>query len=73
MAVVLGEELDGGDGFLFGFVGEHGAEGAVADYADVGEFGAVFAVDYEAALVVDFEADVLEAETLGVWAAADGY
>jgi hypothetical protein len=36
------------------------------------ELGAVFRVDNEAAAVVGFETDVLEAETFGVWAAADG-
>lgn len=37
------------------------------------EFGSVLFVDYEAAFVVDFEADVFETETGGVGAAADGY
>ena len=73
VAVALFDELDGRDAFLFGFVREHGAEGAVADDADVGELGAVLFVDDEAAFVVDFKADVLEAEAGGVRAAADGY
>lgn len=73
VAVAFGDVFDGGDGFFFGFVCEHGAEGAVADYADVREFGAVLFVDYEPAFVVDFEADVFETETGGVGTAADGY
>jgi hypothetical protein len=54
-------------------VREHGAEGAVAYYADVGKFCPVLFVDYEAAFVVDFEADVFETETSGVGAATNGY
>ena len=73
VAVAFGDVFDGGDGFFFGFVREHRAEGAVADYADVREFGPVLFVDYEAAFVVDFEADVFETEAGGVWAAANGY
>ena len=73
VAVAFGDVFDGGDGFFFGFVREHGPEGAVADYADVRELGPVLFVDYEAAFVVDFEADVFETETGGVGAAADGY
>ena len=73
MAIAFGDVFNGGDGFFFGFVGEHGAEGAVADDADVWLFGAVLLVDYEAAFVVDFEADVFETEAGGVRATADGY
>ena len=73
VAVALFDILDGRDAFFFGLVREHGAEGAVADDADVGELGAVLFVDYQAAFVVDFEADVFEAEAGGVRAAADGY
>lgn len=72
MAVVFGDEFDGCHGFFFGFVREHGAEGAVTDDADVWQAGAVFLVDHEAAAVVGFEADVLEAEASSVGAAADG-
>ena len=73
VAVALFDKLDRRDAFLFRLVREHGAEGAVADNADVGQLGAVLLVDYEAAFVVDFEADVFETETGGVGAAADGY
>ena len=53
-------------------MGEHGAEGAVTDDADVGQFGAVLFVDDEAAFVVEVEVEVFEAEAGGVGAAADG-
>ena len=72
MAGALCDVFDCGDGFFLGFVGEHGAEGAVADDADVGQFGAVLFVDDEAAFVVEVEVEVFEAETRGVGAAADG-
>lgn len=72
MAVAFGDVFDAGDCFFFGFVGEHGAEGAVADDADMGEFGAVLFVDDEAAFVVDFKTDVFEAETGGVGSTTDG-
>lgn len=72
VTVALFDILDRGNGFFFGFVGEHGAECAIADDTDVGEFGAVLLVDYEAAFVVDFEANVFEAKAGGVGAAADG-
>lgn len=72
VAVTLFDVFNRCDGFFFGFMGEHGAEGAVTDDADVGEFGAVLLVDYEAAFVVDFEADIFEAEASGVGAAANG-
>ena len=73
MPVGLGEVLDGGDGFFFAFVCEHGAEGDVADGADVRDLGAVFVVDDDAAFAVELEADLVEAEVLGEGAAADGY
>lgn len=70
--VALGDVFDGRDRFFLGFVREHGAEGAVADDADVGYLGAVLFVDDDAAFVVDVQASVLEPEPGGVWAAADG-
>ena len=73
VAVAFGYVFDAGDGFFFGFVREHGAEGAVTDYADVRQFGPVLFVDYEAAFVVDFEADVFKAQAGGVRSATDGY
>ena len=73
VAVAFDYVFDAGDGFFFGFVREHGAEGAVTDYADVRQFGPVLFVDYEAAFVVDFEADVFKAQAGGVRSATDGY
>jgi len=52
-------------------VSKHGAESAVADRANMGNLGAVLLVDDQAAALVNLEADVVEAETRGVWAAAD--
>ena len=73
MAVVFGQVFDGCDGFFFGFVCEHGPEGAVADHADVGDFGTVFRVDDQAAAVVGFDADGVEVQAGGVGSSADGY
>ncbi len=73
MAVAFGDVFDGRDGFFFRFVCEHGAEGAVADDADMGKFGAILFVDYQTAFVVDFEADVFYAQAGSIGAAADGY
>lgn len=73
VTVALFDEFDGRDTFFFGFVGEHGAKGAVADDTNVREFRAVLFVDYETAFVVDFETDVFKTETGGVGAAPDGY
>ena len=72
VAVALFDKLDGRHAFFLRLVREHGAEGAVADDADVREFGAILFVDYESAFVVDFEADVFETKTGGVRAAPDG-
>jgi hypothetical protein len=72
VAVVLGDVLDGGNGLLLGLVGEHRAEGAVTDDADVRDLGAVLLVDHETATVVGLKTDLLEAETGGVGTAADG-
>merc|ERR1712107_39382 len=72
VAVILCDELDGGDGLLFGLVGKHGTKGYIANDADVGDLGAVFLVDNNAAAVVGFEINVLEAKTGSVGAAADG-
>ena len=73
VAEALFDVFDGRDTFFFRFVCEHGAKGTVAYYADVGDLRAVLFVDYEAAFVVDFEADVFETKTGGVGATANGY
>ena len=71
VAVACFDEFDCCDALFFGFVREHGPEGAVADDADVRELGAVLLVDYEAAFGVDFQADVFESEAGGVGTAAN--
>ena len=68
----LGDVFDCGDGLFLGFMGEHGAEGAVTDDANVWQFSAVLFIDDEAAFVVKVEVEVFEAETGCVGAAADG-
>ena len=73
MTVTLGDVFDGGNGFFFGFVSEHGTKGTVADDADVRELGTILFVDYEAAFIVDFEADVFKTKASGVRAAPYGY
>jgi len=72
VAVALLDELDHGDGLLLGLVRQHGAESAVTDDADVGNLSAVLLVNDQAALLVLLNADVLQAETLGVRSATDG-
>ena len=73
VTITFGDVFDGGNGFFFGFVGEHGTEGAVADNTDVGEFGPVLFVDYKTAFVIDFEADVFETKASGIGTAPYGY
>src|SRR5579859_1268466 len=48
VAVASFDVFDGGDTFFFGFVSQHGAEGHVADTADVGVGSAVLGVDDDA-------------------------
>ena len=73
VAMTLGDKFDGCNSFFFRLVCEHRAESAVAYDADVGKLGAILFIYYEAAFVVDFEANVFEAKAGGVRAAADGY
>lgn len=72
VAVALLDVLDSGDGLLLGLVGQHGAKGNVTDDTDVGDLGAVLLVNDKTAAVVLVDADVLETETLGVGATANG-
>jgi hypothetical protein len=72
VAVVLCDELDDGDGLLFGLVGEHGTECDVSNDTDVGDLGAVLLVDDDAAAVVGLETNVVQTETGGVGTATDG-
>ena len=73
MAEALFDEFDGRNAFFLRFVCEHGAKGTVAYDADVGDFGAVLFIDYEAAFVVNFEANVFETKAGCVGAAANGH
>ena len=72
VTVTLLDVLDNSDGLLLSLVGEHGAERGVTDAADVGDLGAVLGVDDDTAALVELEANVLQAEALGVRSAADG-
>lgn len=72
VAVALLDVLDGGNTFLLSLVGKHGAERAVTDDTDVGVLGAVLLVDHQTALLVLLNSGVLQAETLGVGATANG-
>ena len=71
VAVILGDELDGGDGFLLSLVRQHGTESAVANDANVGMLRAVLLVDHNAAALVDLQTNVLETETSRVGATAN--
>lgn len=72
MAVALLDVLDNGNSLLLGLVSQHGAEGNVTNDADVGDLGAVLLVNDEAAALILVDADVLNVQTLGVGATADG-
>ena len=71
VAVTLLDVLDGSNGLLLSLVGKHGAEGDITNATNVGDLGAVLGVDDDAAALILLEANVLEAETLGIGAAAD--
>ena len=66
------DEFGAGDAFIFGFVGEHRAVDDVADGVDAGDASAVVGVGFDAFAVVEFDADGVEAEVVGVGAATDG-
>jgi hypothetical protein len=72
VAVAGLDVLDGGDALLLGLVGEHGPEGDVADALDVRRARAERGVDDDAALAVELDAGLVEVQTLGHGAAADG-
>lgn len=73
VAIALGDIFNSRDGFFFSLVREHGPESAVANNADVGKLSAVLLVDHQTAFFIDLEANILKAETSGVWATTDGY
>lgn len=72
MAVALGDVLDDSNALLFGLVGQHGSKCNITDAADVGDLGSVFRVDDDATSLVQLEADILEAQALGVGSSANG-
>jgi len=53
-------------------VSQHGAESNIANAPDVRSLGAVFGIDNDATTLIYLKAGVLEAETGGEGAAADG-
>ena len=63
--------LDSGDTFLFGFVGKHRSESDVTDTFDALDGSVELVIDNNAALGVDFDANLLETETVGVGTTAD--
>lgn len=71
VTVSLADELNGRDTFLLGLVRQHGAEGDIADHADMGDLGAVLLVDDDTATFVGLNADIFKAETGSIGAAAD--
>ncbi len=70
--VTLADVLDGGNTLFFGLVREHRSEGDVTDALDVLHGRVELVVDYDAALVVELDADLLEVEALGVGSASYG-
>src|SRR5438552_15620830 len=73
MAVPFRDKLNGCYAFFFGLMCEHRAEGAVTDDTDMWQFGAVFLIDDNTALLVSFKAYVFKTEAGGVGSAADSY
>lgn len=72
MAVALGDVLNDGNTLLLSLVGQHGSKCNITNAADVGDLGSVFRVDDDATSLVQLEADVLEAQALGVRSSANG-
>jgi hypothetical protein len=71
VAVTAVNVLDGGDTLLLSLVGQHGTEGDVSDALDVRDRRVELRVDHDPAAVVDFDADLVEVETLGVRTTTD--
>lgn len=72
VAVALLDVFDGGNTLLLSLVGKHGAKCAVTNDTDVGMLGAVLLVNHQTALLVLLNSGILQTETLGVGATADG-
>ena len=64
--------LHGSDALFFGLVGEHGSKGDIADTLDSGDGSVELVINHDSAPVVDFQSNVFETKTLGVWSATNG-
>ena len=71
VAVAGLDVLDGGDTFLFGFVGKHRSESDVTDTFDALDGSVELVIDNNTALRVDFDANLVETKTVGVGTTAD--
>ncbi len=72
VAITLLDELDSCDTLLLCLVRKHGAESGVSDAANVGELGTILRVNDDTSTVIKLKANVLEAQTSGVWATSNG-
>ena len=66
MTVTAVDVLDSSDTLLLSLVGQHGTKGDVSDALDVRDRRVELRVDHDPAAVVDFDADLVEVEALGV-------
>lgn len=71
VAISLADVFNGRDTFLLGLVCQHSAEGDVTDHTNVWDLSAIFLIDDDAAALVGLDANVFEAESGGIGAAAD--
>ena len=71
VAVTLADVLNGGTSLLFGLVCEHRSESDVTDTFDALDGSVELVIDNNAALGIDFDANLVETETVGVGTTAD--
>lgn len=72
VAVALLEIFDSGNSLLLSLVSQHRTEGHIANAANVGDLGAVLGIDNDTATLIELEANVLQAQALGIRSATDG-
>lgn len=72
VTVAGGNHLRDSEALILGLVGKHRAKGGVTNAADVGDVGLELRVNNDATAVVELDTNVLETETLGVGATANG-
>lgn len=72
VTIVFGEEFDRRNSFFFCFVSKHGTECAITNDSDMGDLGAVLAVDDDTATVVGLETDSVQAKAGCVRATSNG-